>query len=60
MQATVVHDNENYITYFTCLYPGSVHDSRAFKATALGGGQGNLDSEAFFSNRHQYLLADSV
>jgi hypothetical protein len=54
MQATVICDDQNRITHFSSLYPGSVHDSRAFKASSIG------KSEACFSNKHQYLLADSA
>ena len=60
MQATVVYDDENRNTYFTCLYPGSLHDSRAFKTTAVRGDQGNLDSEVYFSNQYQFILADTA
>ena len=53
---TVVCDDQNCITYFSSLYPGSVHDSRAFKSSSVG----NNASEACYLNRYQYLLADSA
>ena len=34
-----------------------MHDSRAFKGTPIGSGR---DSETYYSNRYQYLLADSA
>jgi len=55
MQATIVCDDQNRITYFSCLYPGSVHDSRTFKASSIGN-----NPEAYYNNRHQYILADTA
>ena len=55
MQATIVCDDQNRITHFSCLYPGNVHDSRTFKASSIGN-----NPEAYYNNRHQYILADTT
>ncbi|KAF3901799.1 hypothetical protein AA313_de0205720 [Arthrobotrys entomopaga] len=55
MAVTVVCDDQNRILHFTCLFPGSAHDSRAFKATDL-----YQHPDNYFSNRHQYLVGDQA
>lgn len=54
LQATVICDDQKRITHFTALFPGAVHDARAFKATRLW----NHPRE--FLLRGQFLLGDSA
>ena len=49
MQATIICDDENRINLFSCKYPGSVHDSRAFKRTSIGSGR---DLKTYYNNQH--------
>ena len=54
IQATVMCDDQRRIIHFTALYPGAVHDARAFKSTRLWNNPHN------YLSRGQFLLADSA
>lgn len=54
LQATVICDDQRRIIHFTALYPGAVHDARAFKSTCLWNHPQDFLSHSLF------ILADSA
>lgn len=54
LHATVICDDQRRIIHFTSLFPGAVHDARAFKHTQLWNNPQN------FICQDQFILADSA